>query len=192
MGKYPVTQEQWAAVARLPKVRLELDDSPSYCDGNTHPVECVSWNDAVEFCARLSLMMDHTYRLPSETQWEYACRAGTQTPFHFGPVIAWEVATYRTDSTTDVGSFPPNAFGLYDMHGNVWEWCQDSYHATYDGGPTNGQAWLNENSQLHIVRGGSWDLSPRSCRSACRYYFNREARSLNLGFRVMCETPRGS
>jgi eukaryotic-like serine/threonine-protein kinase len=138
LGKYAVTQAQWRAVAALPKVERDLDAAPSYFKGANRPVEGVSWYDAVEFCQRLSQASGRKYRLPSEAEWEYACRAGTTTPFHFGETITAELANYDGNSTsanapkgkyrnqtTNVGSFPPNSFGLYDMHGNVWEWCAD-------------------------------------------------------------------
>jgi formylglycine-generating enzyme required for sulfatase activity len=138
MGRYPVTQAQWRAVAALPQVNKELDPNPSYFKGDDRPVERISWYDALEFCARLNFRINFTaerdYRLPSEAEWEYACRAGTTTPFYFGETITTDLANYRGNSTygnapqgeyreetTTVGSFPPNAFGLYDLHGNVWE-----------------------------------------------------------------------
>ncbi|HEC84091.1 MAG TPA: formylglycine-generating enzyme family protein, partial [Thioploca sp.] len=109
-------------------------------------METISWHDAVEFCQRLSEKTNREYRLASEAEWEYACRAGTTTPFYFGETITTELANYSMSrgETTDVGSFPPNAFGLYDMHGNVWEWCADLWHENYNGAPTDGSAWLEE------------------------------------------------
>ncbi|MFM6269661.1 MAG: formylglycine-generating enzyme family protein, partial [Dolichospermum sp.] len=140
MGKYPVTQAQWRTVAALEKVNIDLAPYPSYFayfEGDNRPVEQVSWHDAIEFCARLSNYTKKLYRLPSEAEWEYACRAGTTTPFHFGDRITTDLANYdgnytygdglkgvHRKGTTDVGFFPPNLFGLHDMHGNVWEWCQ--------------------------------------------------------------------
>ena len=134
MGKYQVTQAQWRAVAELPKIEDDLVPNPSYFKGDTCPVEQVSWYEAVEFCARLSKATGRNYRLPSEAEWEYACRAGTTTPFSFGELITSDVANYDgnyiysqslkgeyREQTTPVGSFPPNAFGLYDMQGNLWE-----------------------------------------------------------------------
>ena len=148
MGKYQVTQAQWKALAALPKEKRDLDVAPSYFKGENLPVERVSWYDAEEFCARLGKKKGKEYRLPSEAEWEYACRAVTPpifkeersyTPFHFGETITGDLANYRATNTyaeeapgeyrtetTVVGSFPPNGFGLYDMHGNVWEWCQDN------------------------------------------------------------------
>ncbi len=157
MGKYPVTQAQWKAVAAMPQVNREIDPDPANFKGDDRPVETVRWEDAVEFCDRLSKHTGRSYRLPSEAEWEYACRAGTQTPFYFGETLTAELAnygaitTYRNEpageyrqETTPVGNFPPNAFGLYDMHGNVWEWCEDLWHENYQDAPIDGSAWLNQ------------------------------------------------
>ncbi|MEH2463430.1 MAG: SUMF1/EgtB/PvdO family nonheme iron enzyme [Nostoc sp.] len=169
MGKHPVTQAQWRKVALLPKVNRDLEADPSYFKGDKRPVEKVSWNDAVEFCDRLSKYTNKQYCLPSEAEWEYACRAGTNTPFHFGETITTELANYNGNytyasapkgETIEVGSFPPNAFGLYDMHGNVWEWCQDSWHDSYKGAPQDGSAWIDNDNQYQILRGGSWFFNP--------------------------------
>jgi len=133
MGKYPVTQAQWRVVAGLPQENRGIEPNPSRFEGDNLPVELVSWLEVMEFCARLSRKTERDYRLPSEAEWEYACRAGTMTPFHFGSTISFEVASYRATSayeqgsirknreeTTPVGSFQvANNFGLYDMHGNV-------------------------------------------------------------------------
>ena len=205
MGKYPVTQAQWQAVAAMPKVERNLNVSPASFKGDNRPVENVSWDDAVEFCQRLLEKTKQEYRLPSEAEWEYACRAGTTTPFYVGETITIGLANYRgTDEgsftgsygdgpkgtyraeTTDVESFPANAFGLYDMHGNVWEWCKDSWHRTYGDAPTDGSAWLSGGEALRVVRGGSWFVNPEICRSARRSYFARESRSSDFSFRVSC------
>jgi formylglycine-generating enzyme required for sulfatase activity/energy-coupling factor transporter ATP-binding protein EcfA2 len=161
MGKYPITQAQWRVVAAMPKVKLDLKPDPSYFKGDDRPVEQVSWYEAVEFCARLSNRTGREYRLPSEAEWEYACRAGTTTPFHFGETITPELVNYDGNypygnapkgqfrkETTPVGSFPANAFGLYDMHGNVWEWCADDWHDSYKGAPTDGIAWIDNSGRL--------------------------------------------
>jgi formylglycine-generating enzyme required for sulfatase activity/uncharacterized caspase-like protein len=207
MGKFPVTQAQWQAVANLPKVKLNIDlkSDPSNFKGADRPVEKVSWDDAVEFCARLSQAKGREYRLPSEAEWEYACRAETTTPFHFGETITTDLANYNGNytygsgskgqfrqQTTEVGSFPGNAFGLHDMHGNVWEWCQDTWHENYNGAPTDGSAWVDENTNQsrRIIRGGSWDDIPRLCRSASRDYYFPAYDDDDIGFRVVCEFPR--
>lgn len=207
MGKYPVTQAQWKAVAALPGVNRELEADPSNFKGDQRPVEKVSWYDAVEFCDRLAAHTKRQYRLPSEAEWEYACRAGTTTPFHFGETItsklanydanytyvAGEKGTYRQE-TTPVGSFGvANAFGLYDMHGNVLEWCLDDWHDNYEGAPIDGSAWFNiYHKQAHFVlRGGSWYNNPKFCRSAYRSNNNDRGNHGNItGFRIVCEIKR--
>ena len=213
MGKFPVTQSQWTAVAALGKVNIDLNPDPSHFKGANRPVEQFSWDDAIEFCARLSKKTEknQTYRLPSEAEWEYACRAGTTTPFYFGETITTDLANYRgtdwdyqgtvypgnyaqgpkgeyREQTTDVGKFLANPFGLFDMHGNIWEWCQDEWHENYNNAPTDGSAWLVDNdnqSRRRLLRGGSWDCNPRDCRSADRYYGARADRFGSVGFRVV-------
>jgi formylglycine-generating enzyme required for sulfatase activity len=210
LGKYQVTQAQWKAVAAFPQVNKELKLDPSRFKGDNRPVEQVSWEDAVEFCDRLSRHTKRQYRLPSEAEWEYACRAGTTTPFHFGETITTNLANYQgTDNeeykwsgsygsgpkgvyreeTTAVGSFGvANNFGLYDMHGNVWEWCQDDWHSDYEGAPTDGSAWLSseESSDRKLLRGGSWDFNPDYCRSAYRLDYSLDSYYDFIGFRVVC------
>jgi formylglycine-generating enzyme required for sulfatase activity len=200
MGKYPVTQAQWKAVAALPKISHSLEPVPSRFKGDHRPVEEVTWHEATEFCTRLSRQTGHEYRLPSEAEWEYACRAGTTTPFHFGEMITTDLVNFDSNytyasapegewrkQTTEVGSFPPNAFGLYDMHGNVWEWCLDHWHDNYQGAPSDGSAWIaGGDSNFRLVRGGSWVSSPGYCRSAYRYLSNRVYRYDEGGFRVVC------
>ncbi|MCG9889720.1 MAG: formylglycine-generating enzyme family protein [Thermosynechococcaceae cyanobacterium MS004] len=203
MGKYPITQEQWRVVAALRLVKRHIEADPSHFKGKDRPVEQASWLDAEEFCLRVSEATGRTYRLPSEAEWEYACRAGTQTPFAFGETITSDLANFNGNytyasapegkyrqQTTDVGSFLPNAFGLYDMHGNVWEWCLDHWHDQYNGAPTDGSAWLtkNENSS-RILRGGSWFPYPRWCRSAYRGFNSPDIRYDIMGFRVVCDSP---
>ncbi|MGD1865143.1 MAG: SUMF1/EgtB/PvdO family nonheme iron enzyme [Phormidesmis sp.] len=213
MGKFAVTQAQWRSVAAQPKVNRDLDPDPSSFKGANLPVEKVSWADAVEFCDRLNRFVENrlscetgkSYRLPSEAEWEYACRAGTETPFHYGETITPDLANYDGNhpygaglkglyrqQTTDVGSFPPNAFGLYDMHGNVWEWCADHWHDNYKGffkkAPADGSACVTGNKDSwRLLRGGSWYLNPRNCRSACRGSNAPGDRNNNIGFRVVCE-----
>ncbi|GAB4325491.1 MAG: hypothetical protein OHK0047_10400 [Leptolyngbyaceae cyanobacterium] len=213
MGKYPVTQAQWQAVAALPQVNRKLESDPSRFKGSDRPVELVSWYDAVEFCDRLSQLTGRPYRLPSEAEWEYACRAGTTTPFHFGETITTDLANYCGEDrkeygwsgsygrgpkgiyrqeTTTVGSFGvANAFGLFDMHGNVWEWCLDHWHENYKGAPTDGSAWVTGgDSDRRLLRGGSWGNNPRLCRSACRDGLNPDDRDDLIGFRVVCAAAR--
>jgi formylglycine-generating enzyme required for sulfatase activity len=205
MGKYPITQTQWRFVASLPQVNRELKIDPSHFTGDNRPVECVSWYDAMEFCQRLSQYTHRTYRLPTEAEWEYACRAGTTTPFHFGETITAELANYHATEiygngvkgeyrgqTTPVDHFGiANAFGLCDMHGNVWEWCLDHQHGNYEGAPNDGSAWLTDDeSAWRVLRGGSWCYIPRVCRSASRLNVQPGFDHSLIGFRVVCEFPR--
>ena len=218
MGRYPITQAQWREVALWEQVEIKLDADPSYfkedyegIDRWARPVENISWEEAVEFCKRLSNKTKRTYRLPTEAEWEYACRSRTNTPFHFGETISTELANYRgtdweyegkvypgnygrglkgiyREQTTPVGYFKvANNFGLCDMHGNVWEWCEDDWHDNYyEGAPTNGSAWFSEASNIKVLRGGSWDFNPDFCRSAYRNLDPRVLRSDDVGFRVVC------
>jgi formylglycine-generating enzyme required for sulfatase activity len=207
MAAHPVTQAQWRFVANLPQVDRKLEPEPSRFKGDLRPVERVSWHDAVEFCDRLTLHTDRQYRLPTEAEWEYACRAGTTTPFHFGPTLSTDYANYNGSGeqygaygpgkrgehrgeTTPVNQFEgANPYGLYDLHGNVWEWCQDHWHETYEGTPNDGSAWVGD-SDRRVIRGGSWFNDPRHCRSACRDYNNADNRNGTVGFRVCCSAPR--
>ncbi len=188
MGRYEVTQAQYQAI---------MGNNPSNFKGQKRPVETVSWNDAVEFCKKLSQKTGRTYRLPSEAEWEYACRAGTTTPFYFGETITTSLVNYNGNypygsapkgeyrkQTTDVGTFPPNTFGLYDMHGNVWEWCQDTWHSNYNGAPTDGSAWIDNKNRSRLLRGGSWVANSWVCRSAGRDSYNPGAVGNPVGFRV--------
>ena len=188
MGKYPVTQAEWRAVAALPQVERKLDADPSHFKGDLNPVEQVSWHDAVEFCNRLTLHTNRQYRLPTEAEWEYACRAGTTTQYHFGDTLTSELANYDTNQTTPVGTYPANKFGLYGMHGNVWEWCQDHRHKNYKGAPTDGSAWDDQGeNDSRVLRGGSWLSYPWSCRSASRINCQPGCRSSGVGFRVVVD-----
>jgi formylglycine-generating enzyme required for sulfatase activity len=141
MAQTPTTQAQWRTVAGWPKVERDLEPDPSYFKGNQRPVELVSWRDAQEFCRRLSQRTGKRYGLPSEAQWEYACRAGSSTPFYFGATLTPEQANCDDPATVEVASHPANAWGLHDMHGNVWEWCQDHWHSDYEGAPNDGSSW---------------------------------------------------
>ena len=210
MGRYAVTQEQWRVVAGYKQVDQELDPDPSNFKGANRPVEQVSWDETQEFCKRLSEKTGREYRLPSESEWEYACRAGTETPFHFGEMLDFTIANYNgnytygegakgeyREETTEVGTFPANRWGLHDMHGNVYEWCEDDWHSNYEGAPPDGSAWINDKSttqekeeEYKLLRGGSWILNPRFCRSAYRLPDRRDHRVNHFGFRVVC-SPQG-
>ncbi|MFN7283195.1 MAG: SUMF1/EgtB/PvdO family nonheme iron enzyme [Dolichospermum sp.] len=189
IGKYPLTQAQYQAI---------IGNNPAHFKGNNRPVECVSWNNAVNFCQKLSQKTGKNYKLPSEAQWEYACRAGTTTPFYFGESITPDLVNYDgryayanaptgqyREQTTDVGTFPPNAFGLYDMHGNVWEWCEDDWNENYINAPINGSALISR-SDKKTLRGGSWCFDPDDCRSACRATYGLVSDYNAFGFRVVC------
>ena len=193
MGRYPVTQAQWRVVAGYAPVDSDLDREPSSFKGDDLPVEQVSWPDAIEFCKRLSAHAKKNYHLPSEAQWEYACRAEPETAYHYGGKLTAELANYSGEvtQTTTVGKYPANRWGLYDMHGNVWEWCQDPWHRSYDGAPTDGSAWIEDgDSTYRVRRGGSCVDIPRDCRSASRYYNLPGSRYYTFGFRVCCTASR--
>ncbi|MEM6437168.1 MAG: formylglycine-generating enzyme family protein, partial [Cyanobacteria bacterium P01_D01_bin.115] len=197
MGKFVITQAQYAAIT---------SKSPSHFEGENRPVEQVSWQEAIAFCKTLTSRTGRLYRLPSEAEWEYACRAGTQTHFYFGPTLTSDIANYDgtklfdqgptgeyREQTTEVGQFPPNAFGLHDLHGNVWEWCDDTWHDNYKNAPADGTAWTrNGTGDKRIRRGGSRLSSPWDCRSAYRYRTSLDCRYFNVGFRVVCSPPRTS
>jgi formylglycine-generating enzyme required for sulfatase activity len=186
MGKYQVTQAQWQAV---------MGNNPSHFKDNLqNPVEQVSWDDAQKFCKNLSQKTGREFRLPSEAEWEYTCRAGMTTAYSFGDNTSLldEYAWYIDNSgskTHPVGQKKPNAWGLYDMHGNVWEWCQDSYEKY--GGESDlirksGKAITKENdNRSRLLRGGSWFNPAGNCRSAYRDDFNARDRIYILGFRVV-------
>ena len=199
LGQTPVTQVQWQAVASWPQVELKLNPDPARFKGANRPVERVSWEEAMEFCRRLSQRSKFAYTLPSEAQWEYACRAGTTTPFAFGDSLMFDLANYDGNytygsgpkgqyrqQTTEVGTFAANAWGLQDMHGNVWEWCLDPWHDSYRGAPADGSAWTAGGGTTRLLRGGSWGNFPRNCRSACRVNDRPDYRGFNFGFRVCC------
>ena len=188
LGQTPITQAQWRVVAGWEQVERELGPDPSNYKGSNRPVEKVSWPEAMEFCRRLSQRTGKRYGLPSEAQWEFACRAGGTKPFHFGATLSPELANYNAtvaygkgpkgenrQQTIDVGSFPANAWGLQDMHGNVAEWCLDRWHPSPAKGPTDGSAWQEPSGEVpreyqdcRLLRGGSWVNNPRHCRSASR------------------------
>jgi formylglycine-generating enzyme required for sulfatase activity len=237
LGRTPITQAQWREVAQWQEGPGErwgewLNPTPSRFpddkgglwtgEANTdnRPMEKVSWQAAMEFCSRLSQRSGKTYTLPSEAQWEYACRAGTTTPFSYGETLSDELANYNASTTygrgrkgkvrgqaTEVGIFPANPWGLHDVHGTVWEWCADPWHSSYDLGqqkaPDDGSPWLDAteagkagmegeraDERTRVLRGGSWVHGPVICRSACRYRFHPGIAGGNVGFRVCC-LPRG-
>ena len=184
MGVYPVTQAEWKAV---------MGTDPSHFKGAARPVEQVSWEDCQEFCKRLSEMTQRKIELPTEAEWECACRAGTTTEYHFGDVINTDLANYDgnytwNDSpkgkyrkeTTDVGSFPANAWGLYDTHGNVWEWCVDLYEPYQESEQDNVEY---SSDSYHILRGGSWSDNPDVCMAGFRHSGTPAARYRIFGFR---------
>ena len=187
LGVHQVTQAQWQAV---------MGANPSNFKGeNNLPVEQVSWDDCVAFCEALGKKDGRTYRLPTEAEWEYACRAGTTTPFHFGDTISVNQSNYDGNYTysngkkgvyrqkmTPVGSFPANAWGLFDMHGNVWEWCADWFGPYPEGELKDPQGFIG--GEARVLRGGSWSFNPRFCRSACRYWRAPGSRDYDLGCRV--------
>jgi len=174
-----------------------METNPSYFENNPqNPVEQVSWDDAKAFCQKLSQITGKTYRLPTEAEWEYACRAGTTTRYYFGDDANQleNYAWYKGNShgtTHPVGQKKPNAWGLYDMTGNVWEWCEDDWHNNYIAASDDGSAWLNNDNRSQpkkCLRGGSWGLYPNNCRSAFRLnYYRRAFRYIDLGFRVVCD-----
>ncbi|MGK7879682.1 MAG: SUMF1/EgtB/PvdO family nonheme iron enzyme [Crocosphaera sp.] len=230
MSRYLITQAQWRAIASRDdlKVNIDLDIDPFRFKGDRRPVESITWYQAMEFCQRLSKLTGRQYTLPSEAQWEYACRAvknypPTVTseekalaqwnkeyhqPFHFGATLTEYLANYNWSTTyakeqpsesqgetTEVGTFPPNAFGLYDMHGNVYEWCLDHLHDNYNGAPDDGSAWLEEDNvgqeqnendnRRRLLRGGSYDFDGEFCRSANRNDYVPRGYLADVGLRVV-------
>ncbi|TRU26747.1 MAG: serine/threonine-protein kinase pkn1 [Microcystis aeruginosa Ma_SC_T_19800800_S464] len=189
IGKYPVTQAQYQAV---------MGTNPSHFKNNPqNPVEQVSWNDAQAFCQKLSQITRKTYRLPTEAEWEYACRAGTTTRYYFGDDDnqLGDYAWYRENSnntTHPVGQKKPNGWGIYDMSGNLWEWCEDNWHDSYAGAPDDGTAWIdndNRSQSRKCLRGGSWYGDPYLCRSAIRDRSYPDSHCYDIGFRVACVSP---
>ena len=229
IGASPITQAQWSAaiLAHPDQIRRNLDPNASFFKGIDLPVESITWNQAEEFCLRLTEITGRSYRLPSEAEWEYACRAGTMGPFHFGPTLTPELANYcgtggavcgESDGksvasdiyndqkyelgaygkgptggfrgkTTPPGTFPANRFGLYDMHGNVWEYCLDKWSANYADVPVDGTANLSGAADSQrILRGGSWSHNPAICRSAYRDSIAPDFSGWQgrIGLRVVC------
>jgi formylglycine-generating enzyme required for sulfatase activity len=164
--------------------------------GDRQPVILISWHDAQVFCQKLTQLARRTYRLPSEAEWEYACRAGTQSQYSFGDDETQldNYAWYEDNSNQQphpVGQKEPNAFGLYDMQGNVWEWCTDHWHENYKNAPTDGSPWLDgkNDNQFQILRGGSWINLPRHCSPAYRNNSSPDGTGMTSGFRVVCSSP---
>lgn len=198
IGKYPITQAQWRAVAKLPIIKSKLQLDPSHFKGDLRPVDSISWLEAREFCDRLSAYTGKQYRLPSEVEWEYACRGNTRTPFAYGETLTGELADYASAyayasetgtayrrETTIVGSFMPNSFGVYDLHGNISEWCADPWHEDYHGAPSNSKVWNQGGNQAwRTLRGGSWANKPSHCRSAHRSGYPKHLLNRAIGFRV--------
>ncbi len=185
MGIYPVTQEQWQAV---------MGENPAHFQGEQHlPVEQVSWDDCQAFITKLNARGEGTFRLPTEAEWEYACRADTKTRFYWGDDpdygLIEEYAWYSGNSdgrTRPVGQKKPNPWGLYDMSGNVWEWCEDDWHDDYSGAPFEGQAWVDTpRGAARVVRGGSWNSDARNCRAAARLIDQPDHRVALNGFRLV-------
>jgi formylglycine-generating enzyme required for sulfatase activity len=181
LGTYPVTQAEWKAV-------MGDNINPSGFKGDDLPVEQVSWDDVQGFINKLNEKEGtDKYRLPSEAEWEYACRAGTTTRYSFGDDdYAWNDEN-SDNETHPVGQKKPNSWGLYDLHGNVWEWVQDEWHDSYDGAPTDGSAWENGDGVFRVCRGGSWSIIAGVCRSAIRIISEPRVRNFDLGFRLLRE-----
>ncbi len=186
LGVYTVTFAEYDRFCQA--TSRKKPDAENWGRGE-QPVIRTSWRDAQAYCDWLSQKTQHGYHLPSESEWEYACRAGTKTPFYTGEKINSNQANFNNKHgrTLPVGSFAPNAFGLYDMHGNIWEWIQDCWHDNYHNAPNDGSAWLEKDGgecNRRVVRGGSWSISPRGLRSAVRNG-NITGGMINvLGFRI--------
>ncbi|MGH1351223.1 MAG: SUMF1/EgtB/PvdO family nonheme iron enzyme [Methyloligellaceae bacterium] len=189
VGRFAVMFEEWDFyISRNPKAYKPDDQG---WGRERRPVINVSWDDAKGYVQWLSEMTGKAYRLLSEAEWEYACRAGTATEYSFGDGINQKQAQYSEGDygsakhTVSVGSFDPNPFGLYDMHGNVWEWCEDDWHKNYIGAPSDGSARVEDNNgRGRVLRGGSWDVNPQFLRARDRDRFDRVNRNYGVGFRV--------
>ncbi|MFY9224245.1 MAG: bifunctional serine/threonine-protein kinase/formylglycine-generating enzyme family protein [Blastocatellia bacterium] len=202
LSKTLVTQAQWREVANWPKITRRLNPQPAHFKGDNLPVESVSWEEVQEFCARLSAKTSKNYRLPSEAEWEYAARAGTTTPFSLGDTITTDLVNYNGNNSYSAGpkgvyrrATTPvahmviaNPLGLFDVHGNVWEWCQDIYHSNYINAPNDGVVWEKDDNNLatewRVLRGGAWNVGSNACRSAARFKLIPDIKSHSTGFRV--------
>lgn len=194
LSQATITQRQWKSVMnKLP---------PCRCKGLDLPVDRVSWHDAQAFCRRLSKITGRPYRLPSEAEWEYACRAGSQADFTYGNMITTDLCNYVGLHTyqngpqgiyrhvsTPAGTFPPNRFGIYDMHGNLDEWCMDTWHDSYVGAPSDGNPWIHGGTDERVVRGGSWHDPPNLCRSASRLKMAPSEGDDLVGIRIALSFP---
>jgi formylglycine-generating enzyme required for sulfatase activity len=190
IGKYEVTNAQWWALMKTGAPSYDSDLDPQLSHLEKFPARNISWDEAQRFIGRLNALSEgYEYRLPSEAEWEYACRAGTNGDYAGSlDELAWYRSNTRDEDTPahPVGQKQPNAFGLYDMHGNVWEWCQDNYHADYTGAPADGSAWLAEGgAALRVIRGGSQRDPASDLRSARRLPSFYGAGNYNFGFRVV-------
>lgn len=195
-GKFEVTFDEWDVCVRESGCGHFPSDS-GWVRGR-RPVTNVSWDDAKQYVQWLSRKTGRNYRLLTEAEWEYVARAGTTTAFSFGSTITPQQANYHTEEfyagslvaassreqPAPVGNYAPNAFGLYDVHGNVWEWTEDCWNANYSGAPTNGSAWIAGDCFLRVLRGGSWSSGPWALRSAFRSLFIASSRSTDYGFRL--------
>ena len=197
LGKYEVTFDEWEACVADGGCGNHRPDDQGWGKGK-HPVIGVSWTDAKAYTAWLSRKTGKQYRLPSETEWEYAARAGTATPFSFGATITTTQANFdgttpygggakgdNRQKTMPVGSFPANAFGVHDMHGNVWEWIEDCWSDEYTAAnPSDGKPYVKADCGGHVMRGGSWEDYPGDVRSAARVGSGNDEQSWADGFRV--------
>jgi formylglycine-generating enzyme required for sulfatase activity len=218
ISRYPITESQWQVVSEYPSINRDINVRPnSSRDGRKNfPIEWISWDEAQEFCNRLSARSGRNYFLPSESQWEYACRAGSTTSYHYsqrpiphlfncrsGCVTSDGISCLPLKSTSEVGLFPPNNWGLHDMHGNVWEWCEDDWHKDYEQAPNDGTAWVEEDREdKRVIRGGAWNQEDERCSSSYRAYYSLSDHVLSLtrkadrgprmetgtviGFRICC------
>ena len=194
LGEFELSQAQWVAVMNENQSQSRIDLQQA--------AECISWGDTQIFCDELSKRVGRRVRLPSEAEWEYACRAGTDTAFSTGETLEPTEANFNagsaagetptgpvTERPIDVGSFKPNAFGIYDMHGNVSEWCADVFHDSYEGAPTDGSAWTSggDNPDIHVYRGGAYNNDASSCRSSMRFAADSNTRVGTVGLRLAAD-----